>query len=63
MKAVFLQRAGKNGIEAGDERSESERGTDQTAGASTCAACAQTGASGAGTDLASPELLNERNEA
>src|SRR5271165_1668591 len=35
MKTVLLQRACKNRIEAGDERSKPKRGTDQTASART----------------------------
>ena len=49
---ILLQRAGENRIEAGDVRSEAERGADQTARACARAARAEGGATGAGADLA-----------
>jgi hypothetical protein len=53
METIFLQRASENWIEAGNERSEAERRTDQTAGASTRTTCAEGRSAGAGADLAS----------
>ena len=51
-KSIFLQRAGENRIEAGDERSQSERGTHQAPRACACAARTESRATGAGADLA-----------
>ena len=50
IKPIHLQRAGKNGIEAGDGGTAAQRGVNQSAGTGAGAARARAGAAGAGAD-------------